>query len=102
MARRIETVTATHPWLVLERGESVVGYAYAGEHRQRAAYRWAADVSVYVDAAQRRSGVARTLYGELLELLRLPMLAWCPGAASPSSYRSPARTPAAAPASRPT
>jgi hydroxymethylpyrimidine/phosphomethylpyrimidine kinase len=70
MARRIETVTATHPWLVLERGESVVGYAYAGEHRQRAAYRWAADVSVYVDAAQRRSGVARTLYGALFELLR--------------------------------
>jgi len=70
MARRIETVSATHPWLVLERGDSVVGYAYAGKRRQRAAYRWAADVSVYVDAAQRHSGVARTLYGALFELLR--------------------------------
>ena len=43
----------THPWLVAERGGEVVGYAYACPHKQRPAYRWAADVSVYVAAAHR-------------------------------------------------
>ena len=47
---------ATHPWLVAERDGEVVGFAYACEHRTRAAYRWAADVSVYVAEAQSRPG----------------------------------------------
>lgn len=70
MARRIERISATHPWLVLERGGSVAGYAYAAQHRERAAYRWVADVSVYVDLAHRRAGIARALYGALFDLLR--------------------------------
>jgi L-amino acid N-acyltransferase YncA len=70
MARRIEDVSATHPWLVAERDGRVAGFAYACRHRERAAYRWAADVSVYVDRAQRRSGIARALYESLLQRLR--------------------------------
>ena len=70
MARRIETVATTHPWLVAERGGEVRGYAYACQHRERAAYRWAADVSVYVAAGERRQGHGRCLYEELFERLR--------------------------------
>ncbi len=69
-AERIERTSLTYPWLVLEDGGRVVGYAYASEHRPRAAYRWAADVAIYVDAGHRRRGAGRRLYGALLELMR--------------------------------
>jgi len=58
------------PWLVAVRGGRVVGYAYASRHRGRAAYRWGADVSVYLDGDERGRGTGRALYGELLPILR--------------------------------
>ena len=48
----------------------VVGYAYAGEHRSRAGYRWSVDISVYVDPAAQRRGIGRALYADLLPILR--------------------------------
>ena len=47
----------------------LAGYAYAAEHRDRASYRWAADVTVYVGEGWRGRGVGRALYGALLPLL---------------------------------
>jgi phosphinothricin acetyltransferase len=70
-AARMERIAATYPWLVLEDGGRVVGFAYAGQHRARAAYRWAADVGIYVDAAYHRRGAGRRLYEGLFELMRL-------------------------------
>ncbi len=70
MAERISRLTATHPWLVAERDGGLAGYAYACRHRERPAYRWSTDVSVYVAEASRRQGVGRRLYAELLERLR--------------------------------
>ena len=37
MARRVERIMARTPWLVCERAGTVIGYAYAGPHRDRAA-----------------------------------------------------------------
>jgi len=74
VAQRMGTVTATHPWLVAERDGGVVGFAYGSPHRERAAYRWAADVSVYVDGGAQRQGVGRALYAELFERLRAQRL----------------------------
>lgn len=70
MQERIRRVTATHPWLVCERDGCVVGFAYGSRHRERAAYRWAADVAVYVDGDHCGRGVGRELYAELLPRLR--------------------------------
>ncbi len=70
MAARIAQIGATHPWLVAEQEGVAVGFAYACEHRSRAAYRWAVDVSVYVGEADRGRGVGRALYEELFEQLR--------------------------------
>jgi len=70
MAERMRRTTATHPWLVAEDGGQVVGYAYASPHRERAAYRWAVDVTVYVDPAHHRRGIGRQLYEHLCPLLR--------------------------------
>lgn len=69
MGRRIEAILPTHPYLVAERAGRVVGYAYGSQHRARAAYRWSAEVTVYVDADERKSGVGRVLYEHLLPAL---------------------------------
>ena len=69
-AEVIERTSRTHPFIVLEDDGRVVGYAYAGPHRARAAYRWAADVGIYVDPAHRRCGTGRRLYEALFELMR--------------------------------
>ena len=69
MAGRIAASARTHPWLVCERDGLVAGYAYASAHHDRAAYRWSADVAVYVDSRHHRSGVGRELYEALLPLL---------------------------------
>jgi L-amino acid N-acyltransferase YncA len=69
-ADRIELTMRTHPWLVLEDADRVVGFAYASQHRPRAAYRWAADVGIYVDPAHQGKGAGRRLYEALLDLMR--------------------------------
>lgn len=69
MARRIDVTLERFPWLVcLEHGH-VVGYAYATEHKTRAAYRWATDVSVYLRQDVHRRGLGRGLYTALFRLL---------------------------------
>jgi len=71
MADRMRKVLARMPWLVAEdESGEVFGYAYASPHRDRAAYRWSVDISVYVDLAWHRHGVGRLLYDDLLERLR--------------------------------
>lgn len=70
MAARIERVVATHPWLVAEAGGEVVGYAYGCRFQERPAYRWTAEVSVYVASAKRGNGVGKRLYEALFERLR--------------------------------
>ncbi|MEO8247328.1 MAG: N-acetyltransferase family protein, partial [Chloroflexota bacterium] len=70
MAARIAATLERTPWLVAEDEGVVAGYAYAGPHRERAGYRWAVNISVYVDAAFHGRGIARRLYDELLDILR--------------------------------
>jgi phosphinothricin acetyltransferase len=69
MRKRIQKITAQYPWLVCEADGAVLGYAYACAHRERAAYRWAVDVAVYVGEGRRRSGVGRALYASLFRIL---------------------------------
>jgi phosphinothricin acetyltransferase len=68
MRARIEALAGDLPWLVAE-SRGVLGDAYASPHRARAAYRWSVDVSAYVAAGARRSGVGRQLYAALLRAL---------------------------------
>jgi L-amino acid N-acyltransferase YncA len=65
MAERIARAQAAHAWLVAEREDRVVGYAYGGEWMTRAAYRWSCVVSVYLEPGLRRTGAGRALYEAL-------------------------------------
>lgn len=69
-AAKIARLTATHAFFVAEDQGGVIGYAYASPYRERPAYRWSAEVSVYVRTGQRHRGVGRALYAELLAWLR--------------------------------
>lgn len=69
MARRIEVALQTHAWLVLEEEGRVVGYAYATSFKERPAYRWACEVSVYLESGRRRTGGGKALYEALLARL---------------------------------
>lgn len=64
--RRIAAILPKYPYLVAEEDGRIVGYAYASEHRTRAAYRTSVDVAVYVAPDVHRNGVARCLYSRLL------------------------------------
>jgi phosphinothricin acetyltransferase len=70
MAGRLAKTLARFPWLVAETEDGVVGYAYASQHRERAAYQWAADVSVYLHKERQRRGIGRALYTALFAILR--------------------------------
>jgi L-amino acid N-acyltransferase YncA len=71
MQQRIIKTLAQMPWLVCEHGGDILGYVYACQHRTRPAYQWSVDVSVYVHANARRSGVGQALYRSLFALLIL-------------------------------
>jgi phosphinothricin acetyltransferase len=69
--QRIENTLTRYPWLVCEVDGAVAGYAYASKHRERAAYQWSADFSIYVNEKYHRRHIAKALYQVLEEILRL-------------------------------
>jgi phosphinothricin acetyltransferase len=70
MAIRMRSTLERTPWLVAMDADDLIGYAYAGPHRERAGYRWSVNVSVYVAHGRQGHGVGRALYEALLVLLR--------------------------------
>jgi phosphinothricin acetyltransferase len=70
MQQRIEKTTETFPWFVCEEDGKVTGYAYARQWRERAAYRFAAETSVYLDPSATGKGRGSALFEALLTELR--------------------------------
>lgn len=66
---RIERIKSEYPYLVCETGGKVIGYAYASKHRERSAYKYSVDVSIYVDMDHHREGIGKALYSNLFEAL---------------------------------
>ena len=69
MRRRIRDKLATYPWFVAEDETGILGYGYAGPLRDRAAYRWSAEVSMYIRDDVRHTGVATAIGMKLTESL---------------------------------
>ncbi len=71
MRQRITSVLPQLPWLVSEdENGKVNGYSYASRHRERAAYQWSVDTTVYVREDSRGKGVGKRLYAALLHILK--------------------------------
>lgn len=70
MENRIMHLLENNPWIVLEENGVISGYAYASKHRERSAYRWSVDVSIYVRQDCHGRGIGKALYTSLFSLLR--------------------------------
>jgi phosphinothricin acetyltransferase len=70
MRERIAASGGYYPWLVATSGEAVLGYAYATRFRDRPAYRYVVETSIYVAGATHGQGVGRLLYEALVDTLR--------------------------------
>lgn len=67
MSRRWSAIAARGwPWLVAERQGAVIGYAYAGIFRDRSAYRFTGEDSIYIHPDHLGGGIGRTLLAALL------------------------------------
>lgn len=60
--QRFRAITAIGPWLVAEEDGQLLGYAYLDRAFERMAYRWAADLSVYLRPEARGKGLGRVFY----------------------------------------
>ena len=69
-ADRIRTYLINWPWLVCEIDGKIAGYAYATKYRERTAYQWCVESSVYIHDDFQRSGIARALYTALFDILK--------------------------------
>lgn len=67
--KRIESIKSKYPYIVCEVDKRIVGYAYASRHRERAAYEYSADLSIYIAEDYHNKGIGKVLYTQLFKLL---------------------------------
>ena len=60
--QRISNTLQTYPYLVAEIDNEIVGYTYASLFRERCAYQWAVEVSIYVKKTAKKMGIGKKLY----------------------------------------
>lgn len=67
---RIRKIIEKYPYLVAEVKGEVVGYAYASTFKDRAAYDWCVETSIYLAKNMRGKGIGKMLYEALEEALK--------------------------------
>lgn len=79
-SERLARIAGRFPfWVAEDYDGAVLGYAYGTTHRERVAYQWAVETSVYVDPRAHRQGVGRALYTALLPSLAERGFVWAYG-----------------------
>lgn len=73
--KRMEKTMERYPYLVIEKGREILGYAYAGPFVGRAAYDWSCETTIYLDHNAQKQGLGRILYEALeTELQKMGIL----------------------------
>lgn len=67
---RISENLKKFPWLVCEIDNQIVGYAYAGTFKNRCAYAWSVETTVYIHENFHKRGIGKELYLKLFEIIR--------------------------------
>jgi phosphinothricin acetyltransferase len=70
LSERIQTFSQNFPWLVCEINGVIAGYAYGSKHRERVAYQWSVECSVYIHDDFLKAGIATALYTALFVILK--------------------------------
>lgn len=68
---RIASIAKEYPYLVCVEDDRIIGYAYAHRHKEREAYQWNAELSVYLDKSFTSKGLGKKLYLILMQILKL-------------------------------
>lgn len=70
MLSRITNVSQLgHNWLVAQQNNTIIGYAYSSLFKERSAYRYASEITVYLAKDAIGKGVGKQLYTELFKQL---------------------------------
>ncbi|WP_252344647.1 GNAT family N-acetyltransferase [Gemella sp. zg-1178] len=69
-SNRIKKILEKYPYLVAQKNGKIVGYTYANSFKERVAYDWSVELSIYVDVNEKGQGIGQMLYNKLLEILR--------------------------------
>jgi phosphinothricin acetyltransferase len=69
-SERITAYLNNWPWLVCEINGKIAGYAYATKYRERTAYQWCVESSIYIQDDFQKAGVGKSLYSALFEILK--------------------------------
>lgn len=67
---RMDSIQTRYPYLVIEQDGTLRGYAYAGVFKDRAAYDWCCELTIYLEHGAQKQGLGRTLYEALENALR--------------------------------
>lgn len=70
MKQRIADHTDQLPWLVYEKDQTVLGFAYASEWKSRCAYKHSIESTIYLNPEATGKGIGYTLYRELIDQLK--------------------------------
>jgi len=68
--QRITDYLINWPWLVCEIDGVIAGYAYGAKHRERVAYQWCVETSIYIHNDFLKHKVGKALYETLIEILK--------------------------------
>ena len=69
MRGRIEVAHLKFPWLVFEKDNKIIGYAYASAWKPRSAYKHTVESTVYLKKEAINNGVGSLLYAALISQL---------------------------------
>jgi phosphinothricin acetyltransferase len=69
-ANRMRSTLLKYPYLVAQCQGEIAAYAYAGPFKERAAYDWSVETSIYVKKDYRQLGIGRRLYEALEQRLK--------------------------------
>lgn len=72
---RVQNISQTMPYIVMVDKGKIVGYGYASRYRERKAYDWAVELSIYVEMGHKNKGIGTKIYTALINVLK--QLGYC-------------------------
>lgn len=67
---RIEKIQSKYPYLKAIYNGTIVGYAYSSTFKDRAAYDWSTEISIYINQEYHHLGIGKALYNTLESCLK--------------------------------
>jgi len=69
-AKRIADISDKYPFFVCEDNDEIVGFAYAHQFKERKAYQWVCETSIYTKNGYTQRGIGSMLYAKLLTAIK--------------------------------